>query len=249
MRLDIRIELLVEAVLGCYVLGVVAVFWANPVSLVLMLGVSLVIQLWLWQDKAGGAAMVSAAVLGSSTEMLCVKLGVWTYYAPGLVLGIPFWLPLVWASSFCLFRRMSITAMFVTYRIWPEQGMFARRVFFGVLGGLIVVYYLVTACVILRTIALIYSVFVIPIIIFWHAERDILLFVIGGVLGTLGEYICMKLGIWQYHYPFFGSIGLPISLPLAWGVSAVIVGRISRIWEGGMNDHGNAAPVASARTT
>jgi hypothetical protein len=58
-----------------------------------------------------------------------------------------------------------------------------------------------------------------------------LIFVIGGALGTLGEYICMKLGFWQYHYPFFMAIGLPLSLPLAWGLSAVIVARIARIWE------------------
>ena len=77
---------------------------------------------------------------------------------------------------------------------------------------------------------MVYSIFMLLAVIFWHGERDILIFVIGAVLGTLGEYICRKLGFWRYHYPFFRSIGLPISLPLAWGLSAVIVGRVAANW-------------------
>lgn len=175
--------------------------------------------------------MASAALLGTSSQIICVKTGVWTYHAPGLFFGIPIWLPLVWASLFCLFRRVSITLHSVIRKIWPSNGILGRKLFFWVLGGVIAVYSVAVVLMIVPTIAIVYSIFMLIAVIFWHGERDILIFLIGGVLGTVGEYICMKLGFWRYHYPFFRSIGLPISLPLAWGLSSVIVGRVARIWE------------------
>jgi|GEM_PF-4946825 len=99
------------------------------------------------------------------------------------------------------------------------------------LGGLIVVYYLAAVSFIMRTIAVVYTAFMIPAVIFWHGRRHILVFFVGAALGTLGEYICIKLGFWHYHYPFFRSLGVPVSLPLAWGLSSVIAGRIAGIWE------------------
>jgi hypothetical protein len=41
----------------------------------------------------------------------------------------------------------------------------------------------------------------------------------------------MQLGFWQYHYPYFKSVGLPLSLTMAWGLSAVMIGRLAMIWE------------------
>jgi len=233
MRGRLGVELFFEAFIGIYVLAVVVICWRTPVWLSLLLGGCLGIQLWFWREKADAATMIAAALLGTSSEMLCVRLGVWTYSAPGVVFGLPVWIPLVWASLFCLFRRMSITIASLAHRIWPDEKASARRIFFGILGGLIVVYYLITASIIRRLIAAVYTVFMIPAVIFWRRERDILIFVISGVLGTLGEYICMKLGFWQYHYPFLRSIGVPISLILAWGLSGVIIGRIAGIWEKG----------------
>jgi hypothetical protein len=165
--------------------------------------------------------------------MLCVRLGVWTYHAPGLVFGIPVWIPLAWAFLFCLFRRISLSIHSVRRRIWRNREMLSVKILFGVLCGVIVVYYLITVSLIMRTIAIVYTAFMIPAVIFWHGERDILIFIIGGILGTVGEYICMKLGFWHYHYPLLRSIGLPISLPLAWGLSSVITGRVAKIWEKG----------------
>ena len=74
-------------------------------------------QLWFRGEKADVATMVAAVLLGTSSEMLCVRLGVWTYHAPGLLLGLPVWIPLVWASLFWLFRRLSLTIMSVAQRI------------------------------------------------------------------------------------------------------------------------------------
>lgn len=233
MRRDLSVEFILETLVGLYVVGVVVLCWRRPLLATLLLGGGLAIQVWLWREKADAAMMVAAALLGTPSEILCVRLGVWSYHAPGLVFGIPVWLPLVWASLLCLFRRISLSIHSVILHTWPGRNPVARKLLFGVLGGVILSYYLVTVSVIIRTIALAYTVFMIPAVIFWHGGRDILIFCIGATLGTIGEYICIKLGFWHYHYPFFMAIKVPISLPLAWGLSSVITGRIAGIWDKG----------------
>ena len=230
MNRQIRNEILLEIFISLYLIAVVTFCWHRPVWATLLLCVGPAMQLWFWGEKADVAAMVSAALLGTPAEIICVKSGVWTYYAPGLLFGIPVWIPLVWASLFCLFRRMSMTLHTIIWMIWTSSRMLVRKIFFVVLGGMIASYYVTVVLSIRPSIAIVYSIFMVLAVIFWHGERDILIFIIGAVLGTLGEYICMKLGFWRYHYPFFRSIGLPISLPLAWGLSAVIVGRVAGNW-------------------
>lgn len=231
MRRNLSVEFMFEAFVGIYVVSVVVLCWRRPLWASLLLAGGLVIQLWLWREKADAAMMVAATLLGTPSEILCVKFGIWSYHAPGLVFGIPVWIPFVWASLLCLFRRISLSIYSLTWRVWPSSKMVARKVFLGMLGGVIVVYYLATIAVIMRTIAIAYTIFMIPAVIFWHGGRDILIFFVGAALGTLGEYICIKLGFWHYHYPVFMSIGIPLSLPLAWGLSSVITGRIAGIWE------------------
>lgn len=231
MRRDLSIEFMSEGLIGIYVVAVVVLYWRSPLWASLLLGGGLGTQLWLWREKADAAMMVAAALLGTPSEILCVRLGVWSYHAPGLVFGIPVWIPLVWASLLCVFRKIALSIHSMISLVWPSSKMVVREIFFGVLGGLIVVYYLAAVSFIMRTIAVVYTAFMIPAVIFWHGRRDILIFFIGAALGTLGEYICIKLGFWHYHYPFFRSLGVPVSLPLAGGLSSVIAGRIAGIWE------------------
>jgi hypothetical protein len=224
-------EVLFEILTSVFLVGVVVFFWRTPFWAILLLGVGLSIQLWFWGERPDAVVMVGAALLGTPSEIICVKYGVWSYRAPGLVWGIPVWIPLIWASLFCLFRRISMTILGVAQRSWPDSRIFWRRLFFGLLGAAILTYYVLVALTIIRTIAAVYSFFMLLAVIFWHKEKDILIFIVAGILGTFGEYICMKLGFWEYHFPFFRSIGLPISLPMAWGLSGVVIGRIARIWE------------------
>ncbi|MCD4716078.1 MAG: hypothetical protein K8R45_04970 [Desulfobacterales bacterium] len=111
-----------------------------------------------------------------------------------------------------------------------RQNLIKKVVLWG-LRIVILLYSAVTVSLIKRSIALTYTIFLIPAVIFWRGDRDVIIFIVGGILGTFGELICMKLGFWHYHYPLFKSIGLPLSLPLAWGLSSVIIGRIALIWE------------------
>jgi len=227
---DLWIEFGFEAVSSLYVLAVVALCWSRPGWLSLLLAAGLCAQISFWRTKADAATMMVAALLGAPSEILCVKTGVWTYYAPGLIFGIPIWIPLVWAYLLCLFRRLSISINSFTLGVWPTDNSRMRKHVYRTAAGLVLVYCLVALAVIRKSIAVAYAIPMILAIIFWHAETDIIIFLVGAAIGTLGEGIFVKLGFWQYHYPFFQSLGIPISLPLAWGISSVVVGRIASMF-------------------
>jgi len=224
----LRREILFEIFVSVYLVAVVVSCWRSPVIASFLLAVCILFQLRFWREKSDAATIIAAALLGTPSEMVCVHYGVWTYDAPGLILGIPIWIPLVWGALFCLFRRLSITAV-EFFSALPNKRFFTLSIMIS--GIFILIYFVTTVMVIKKEIAIAYTVFMIPAIIFSHKERDILLFIIAGLLGTFGEYLSMNLGYWRYHFPYLASIGLPISLPLAWGLSGVIIGRIAMIWE------------------
>ena len=60
---------------------------------------------------------------------------------------------------------------------------------------------------------------------FWHKKQDILFFVTGAIIGPIGEIVCIYFGVWQYTNSSF--LGIPIWLPLAWGLATMLVKRIA----------------------
>ncbi|RLC12319.1 MAG: hypothetical protein DRI24_17520 [Deltaproteobacteria bacterium] len=216
MQPKIAIELIVEIVAGVYLTAVVVFLWEHPVTATLLLAVGIGLWVLKYRNKADVVVMLAAALLGTPSEMICVKYGVWTYHAPGLILGVPVWIPLIWASLFCLFRRITLSFTAIADIIWPVTTATSRKIVFGFLIGVILVYYLAVFATITRSIAMVYTV---------------IIFIVGATLGTIGEAICMKVGFWHYHSPYFKAVGMPISLPMAWGLSAVIIGRIAKNWE------------------
>ena len=223
-------DILFEVFACIYVVLVVVFFWKSPVAASFLLSAGIGLQLWFYRGKSDVATIIAAALLGTPSEIICVHYGVWTYAAPGLVLGIPIWIPLVWGYLFCLFRRLSITACDIMALVSNKKLV---NVSIIVLGALILIYFIATIMVIKKEIAIVYTAFMIPAILFGRKDKDILIFIIAGILGTLGEYISMNLGYWRYHFPYLTSIGLPISLPLAWGLSGVIIARIAGVWDKG----------------
>lgn len=59
----------------------------------------------------------------------------------------------------------------------------------------------------------------------WHTKQDIVFFVVGAILGPLGEIICIYGGAWTYTNPTF--LGIPVWLPLAWGLITMALKRIA----------------------
>jgi hypothetical protein len=58
----------------------------------------------------------------------------------------------------------------------------------------------------------------------WHTRRDYLFYVVAFILGSLGEFVAVYFGAWEYSKPIYF---IPIWLPLAWGICALFVKNIS----------------------
>lgn len=63
---------------------------------------------------------------------------------------------------------------------------------------------------------------------FWHKKHDAYFFIVGAIIGTIGEIVAVSFGVWQYANPSF--LGIPLWLPLAWGLGVVLIKRIAEIF-------------------
>ena len=59
-----------------------------------------------------------------------------------------------------------------------------------------------------------------------NRRRDIVPFVAGALLGPIMEAVVIRTGAWQYAHPT--AFGIPVWLPLLWGLTALSLVRISR---------------------
>ena len=59
----------------------------------------------------------------------------------------------------------------------------------------------------------------------WHKKEDIYLFVVAAVAGSIAEAVAIEFGAWHYTNPTL--LGVPIWLPLLWGLAVVFIRRIS----------------------
>nr|AQS34583.1 hypothetical protein [uncultured archaeon] len=67
------------------------------------------------------------------------------------------------------------------------------------------------------------SIFWLAGLIIWRNYNDFIFFLVGAVIGTIAEIICINEGVWQYSNPSF--IGIPIWLPFAWGLATILIKR------------------------
>ena len=62
----------------------------------------------------------------------------------------------------------------------------------------------------------------------YHKKDDIFFFVSGAFLGPLSEAILVQFGVWQYANPTL--FGIPIWLPLAWGLAIMMIKRLAEVF-------------------
>jgi len=72
-------------------------------------------------------------------------------------------------------------------------------------------------------VSIIMFVFLALALVFAHRPFHALLFVMAALIGFSGEFLCVRWGVWHYTRPVLASLGMPVSLPLAWGLSALLV--------------------------
>jgi hypothetical protein len=60
---------------------------------------------------------------------------------------------------------------------------------------------------------------------FWHKREDLAFFFGGAIVPLVGEVACVYFGVWEYANPTL--LGIPLWLPLGWGLTAVVIKRIA----------------------
>lgn len=180
---------------------------------------------------------LQAALWGTIGEAVCVMgnwnaagTGLWIYHFPqpfGLSFELPIWLPLVWTDLMILFAALG-------RRLAPASGRSPEALRYLLMLGLIAY-----AAAIMRTvdprILYVFVPFFAAFILYWNTPRDLWIFAAAAFFGSFGELMCMRAGLWTYTLPAFraewlvrlGWEGVPISLPMAWGLSAVFLNRLA----------------------
>jgi hypothetical protein len=62
-------------------------------------------------------------------------------------------------------------------------------------------------------------------VLFWHKRHDVYFFLSGVLVGVVVELTCVHFGTWSYANPTV--LGIPIWLPLAWGLFTMLIKRIA----------------------
>jgi hypothetical protein len=154
-----------------------------------------------------------ANALGIVGEWVAVnRLGFWSYAEP-FWQGLPLWLCLVWGNLFLLFRRLAMRFE----GAWAEAGPVRPALFAAALG-----WFVVSTLRVVPATGLAYTA--VAALCLWGPVRvrDLSHFAVAAVLGVAGEWIGVRAGIWSYPSPTVPGAGLPVTLPLAWGFSAVL---------------------------
>ncbi|MBF0214369.1 MAG: hypothetical protein HQM00_12565 [Magnetococcales bacterium] len=210
--------------IGAALFGSVVLTWQQPWLTTPLLIVILLIQARFHPHPNDRRAMIWAAALGTPAEAVSVHLGEWTYHAPHLMAGLPLWIPLIWANLFPLYRRLVRT---IQTALPASESL--RSGLTILLALVVTLYAFATLSLMHKTplVYLLYAGFLIVMAGYWRSETDLLLFVVGASLGTLGEFTCVQLGYWHYYQPYFRSWGVDITLAMDWGLSTVIIHRLA----------------------
>ena len=63
---------------------------------------------------------------------------------------------------------------------------------------------------------------------FWYKPYELYFLIAGAVVGPVAEIISIYFGAWAYTNPTI--LGIPIWLPLAWGLATMLIKRIAEIF-------------------
>lgn len=206
----------------------VRVLWGFPILLgvVLLANLGVLVSILPISRNRALRTALAAAILGGVGETLCVHVAkLWTYREPTALWGLPLWIPLVWANLFLLFIHWGETLAEVAPRVPSAARFLASAAFLLYLGQALG-----------RTHPGVATGFALALAacgVWFHERADIVVGLVGAIVGTFGEVLAMREGFWSYTAPLYrgglwdrlGLEGFPVTLPLAWGLSAVLIRR------------------------
>ncbi|GEM_PF-5034834 len=164
---------------------------------------------------------IFAFLFGSIGEWLCCRVNLWVYANPTWQ-GLPVWLPLIWPILMLSFWQLSL----IVDKLFQNHLRIALLM--QAVGWLLIVVYSIFCFLnIDKAIASVYLIFSLGFLIWGRSRQFLLYFLISAIGGAFGEIICMRFDVWYYTHPFFLKLGIPLSLPLAWGLSAVTIALLA----------------------
>ena len=227
-----------------WITAAVLLSWQTPWMTGLTLGLGSWAMLRLWPSAKQG--FLCGALLGVVGELICTRPAVafWVYAPASCSFGlkVPFWLPLVWGMLMTLFHRIGILLAGAVVLPRPLANTVKVLAFLGQIVFLLGLPVWVRPYPILPQCLAVYGILLGAMLWRWNEGEDLATFYAAGLLGAFGEYLCIHQGIWHYPTPIRGMpwplwdldspvrIPVAVTLPLAWGFSAVVVARLGRWW-------------------
>jgi hypothetical protein len=74
------------------------------------------------------------------------------------------------------------------------------------------------------TLTVCYGVISLVVLLKWHTNRYISIYLVAFILGSIAEAIAVYFGAWEYSKPFYL---IPLWLPFVWGIAALLIINIS----------------------
>jgi hypothetical protein len=167
-------------------------------------------------------ALFISAALGTFGEIICCQVAKLWIYSNSTFMMIPWWIPVIWSILFASFFQLSRQILQIYSRIsspWFRNTLLSLCIF------LIVIYTVFALIKINIKFSLFFAIMLVLTFSFRHDAFAFFLFLVSACCGTLGEYFCMLNDVWFYTdpNPMLQRYGIPLSLPLAWGLSMNIV--------------------------
>ena len=220
-------ELARIVVFSAFCLALLLFLWERPVLLtVLLVGLSVGVFA-VWHRLSDILVYASAAGLGAVADWYCA--GTIYQYGSGNILDVPSWMPVSWGIIFLLFARTTeLVVPGLRDEAWGRL-LPVKRFLVGTIKLLILAYFWLSMSIIDRYLAATAATLMVVTATFWRTDADFIIFLIAGLAGTVGEVLAIRLGIWSYSIYYYKWLQLPVSIPILWGLSGVLVRRIGMI--------------------
>ena len=101
-------KILINSALSFATTIVVLFLWRNSILAAMLIFCIGVISLFVLKEKKYTLIYIIVGILGPAAEIFAINFGVWSY-AKSDFLGIPYWLPFVWAQTGTYISSILIT--------------------------------------------------------------------------------------------------------------------------------------------
>ena len=211
------LSLFLIAALIVYASYAILLLWREPHLLALCL-LPAPLALMARLGPSGPATVVAGAVIGPLTEAACVAGGLWSYAETGGLPLIPPWLPVIWA---CFPAALWLIAKSLLGEVPSPKRSALPFCLAGIVLEIVLFLTLSHNLLLIFAAALLLGAAAVLAVPRIERRTVLILMAAGAVLGPVCEALPVAAGAWSYAQP--DVLGLPLWLPLAYALFAVLV--------------------------